>query len=109
MNGLEARYARHLEGLRRAGRVVCWRYEAVTLRLADNTSYKPDFFLLLADGAVGFHETKGFWRGAGRVKIKVAAAQFPWFFFTAVQWDRKARLWTYERFGRHGGDTWTQD
>ncbi len=107
MNGLEARYAVHLETLRRAGRVVCRRYEAMVLRLADRTVYIPDFFLLLPDGSVGFHETKGFWREDARVKTKVAAAQFPWFFFTAVQWDAGTGLWKYERFGRHGGDTWT--
>lgn len=101
MNGLEARWAGRLEAMKRAGQIVFWKFEAVALRLADRTTYNPDFYLMLPDGSIGFHETKGFWRDDARAKIKMAAEQFPEWFFVAVQWDRKTEEWTFERFG-HG-------
>lgn len=101
MNGLEARYAGRLEAMKRAGQIVFWKFEAVALRLADRTTYNPDFYLMLPDGSVGFHETKGFWRDDARAKIKMAAEQFPELFFVAVQWDGKRKEWRFERFG-HG-------
>lgn len=76
--------------------------EIVALRLADRTTYNPDFYLMLPDGSIGFHETKGFWRDDARAKIKMAAEQFPEWFFVAVQWDSKAKEWRFERFGRGG-------
>lgn len=102
MNKLEAKYAGRLEALRRAGKIVFWKFEAVALRLADRTTYNPDFYLMLPDGSVGFHETKGFWRDDARAKIKVAAEEFPEMFFVAVQWDGKRKEWRFERFGRGG-------
>jgi len=42
------------------------------------------------------HETKGHWREAARVRIKVAADLYPWFKFVAVKWDKKQ--WVYEDF-----------
>lgn len=99
MNKLEARYAMRLEELRRAGKIVFWKFEAVALRLANRTTYNPDFYLMLADGSLGFHETKGFWRDDARAKIKIAAEQFPEWFFVAVQWNSKARDWKFEHFG----------
>lgn len=97
---LERKYASKLEGMRRAGEIAAWQYEPITLRLADRTTYRPDFFLLFPDGRAGFHETKGYWRDDARAKIKMAAEQFPWFFFVAVLWDKSAKGWKFERFGR---------
>lgn len=99
MNGLEARYAGRLEAMKRAGKLVCWKFEEIKLRLACGTFYTPDFFLMLPDGSVGFHETKGFWRDDARAKIKIAAGLYPMFFFVAVRWEAKARAWSFERFG----------
>lgn len=99
MNKLEARYAMRLEELRRAGKIVFWKFEAVALRLANRTTYNPDFYLMLVDGSIGFHETKGFWRDDARAKIKIATEQFPEWFFVAVQWDSKAKDWKFEHFG----------
>ncbi len=98
MNGLEARYAGRLEAMKRAGKLVCWKFEEIKLRMADGTFYTPDFFIMLPDGSVGFHETKGFWRDDARAKIKIAAELYPMFFFVAVQWDAKAKEWKFERF-----------
>lgn len=80
MNKLEAAYAQHLDVLQHAGEVIWWRYEAVGLRLADRTFYHPDFLVMMADGTLEAHETKGFMRDDANVKLKVAASAFPFVF-----------------------------
>ncbi|MFA7254136.1 MAG: DUF1064 domain-containing protein [Patescibacteria group bacterium] len=94
-NGLEQAYARRLEQLRAAGEVLWWRFEGLSLRLADGAHYKPDFAVQLADGTIELHETKGHWREAARVRIKVAAEQFP-FRLLAVQ--LVDNHWKFEEF-----------
>lgn len=81
MNKLEAAYAAELERRKRAGEVERWLYEAVKLRLADRTFYTPDFFVVLPDGEVQVHEAKGFMQDDAAVKLKVAAATFPFAFY----------------------------
>lgn len=81
MNGTEKRRAIELEALRRTGEIVLWQFEAITLKLADDTRYTPDLFVLMPDGSARFEEVKGFLRDDALVKIKVAAAQFPFFRF----------------------------
>lgn len=80
MNKLEAAYAKHLDALKHAGEVIWWKYEAVGLRLADRTFYHPDFMVMLADGTIEIHETKGFMQEDANVKLKVAASSFPFVF-----------------------------
>lgn len=92
MNRLEADYAAHLEG--RAD-VVWYRFEPVKLRLADNTYYEPDFFVMLSDGELQVHEVKGHWEDDARVKIKVAAQAFP-FAFVAIT-RPKGKDWVFEQ------------
>ena len=96
MNKTEARYAEHLERLKLAGEILWYQYEAVTLKLADDTRYTPDFMVLLANGEIEAHEVKGFWRDDARVKIKVAARLFP-FRFVAVSMP-KGGIWVTESF-----------
>ena len=72
--------AAHLEQRRQAGEILSWHFEAYTLKLADNCRYTPDFMVLLPDGTMQFHEVKGFWMDDAKVKIKVAARQFPHIF-----------------------------
>ena len=91
----EQAYAGYLEVLRRAGQVADWRYEPVTLKLAQGVRYTPDFLTLYPDGSMSFHEVKGrkldsFWsRPVGKVKVRLAAALFPWWRF-AVVWPMGA-------------------
>lgn len=85
MNKLEAEYARVLDAQRAAGEIQGYMFERVTLKLADNCRYTPDFMVLLSDDTIRFAEVKGFWRDDARVKIKVAAAQLPMFEFIAVR------------------------
>lgn len=80
MNGTERKRAIELEAMLRTGEILMWRFEAMTLKLADDTRYTPDFFVMLPDGTVRFEETKGFLRDDALVKIKVAATMFPFSF-----------------------------
>lgn len=94
-NSLELAYEKHLELLRKAGEIVWFKFEAVKLRLADNTFYTPDFLIMLPGGQIEIHEVKGFWMDDARVKIKVAAEIFP-FQFIAIK--RVAGKWEFEKF-----------
>lgn len=96
MNKTEARYqAEVLEARKVVGEVLEYGFERIKLRLADNTFYTPDFFVVCSMH-LEFHEVKGHWEDDARVKIKVAAQQFPWFRFIAVQ--RQKGEWRYEGF-----------
>lgn len=99
MNRTEAAYAAHLELLRSAGEVVWSRFEGVKLRLADNTFYTPDFAVMAADGVMEMHEVKGFWTDDARVKIKVAADQYPFRFMAFKPVPKgKGGGWAREEF-----------
>jgi hypothetical protein len=80
MNKTEAAYASVLEARQQAGEIAWFKFEAVKLRLADNTFYTPDFAVMLTAGEMEMHEVKGFWEDDARVKIKVAAAMYPFQF-----------------------------
>ena len=94
MNKTEAAYDAHLWALR--GRTIVWhKFEAVKLRLADSTFYSPDFAVQTISGQIEMHEVKGFWRDDARVKIKVAAALYP-FRFIAITKEKNG--WKVEEF-----------
>lgn len=97
MNKTEQRYVNEvMNRLQRDGEVIDWRFETVKFRLANNTFYTPDFFVVYADGHIELHETKGWWRDDARVKTKVAAEQYWWFRWRGVQYKRQQ--WVYEEF-----------
>lgn len=84
MNKTEKHRAIQLEALKRDGQIRDWRYEEITLKLGDDCRYTPDFAVIENDGTLRFEETKGFWRDDAKVKLRVAAKQFPCK-FTAMQ------------------------
>lgn len=103
MNATERDYAAMLVSQRLAGAVVDFRYEALSLRLADpaNASddpdgrktavrYNPDF-LVICEDRIELHEVKGHMEDDALVKLKVAATLYPWFVFRVVY--RKAGRW----------------
>ncbi len=99
MNKTEQAYASHLEALRAAGRVLWYRFEGLKLRLADNTFYTPDFAVMASDGQLECHEVKGFWTDDARVKIKVAAEQYPLTFLAVKAKAKKdGGGWAMETF-----------
>ena len=100
MNGTESAYAEKLRLLQSSGAIEAYVFESVKLRLADNTYYTPDFFVIYEDH-FEIHEVKGFWREDARVKWKVAAEQFPWFRFVAAQMlpKKQGGGWKIEVYG----------
>jgi hypothetical protein len=84
MNKTEAAYERDLRDAQSLGDIQWYLFEGFKLRLADNCFYTPDFIVMARDNVMECHEVKGFWTDDARVKIKVAAARFP-FRFKAVQ------------------------
>lgn len=95
MNRTEAEYGLLLEALLRAGDIEWYGFEAFNLKLADKTYFKPDF-VVKRNGLTEFHEVKAKRRGSAvghfeddaRVKIKVAAAKFPYKFVAVIRGDR---------------------
>ncbi len=88
MNKTEAAYAEVLESRCAGGEIVSYRFEAYKLRLADNTHYTPDFVVQMPDGTIQLHEVKActskgvmLCEDDAKVKIKVAAEQYPEFSF----------------------------
>lgn len=84
MNTLEKEYAAELALRVLAGDIAWWAFEPIRLKLANNTTYTPDFAILHFDGLVELVEIKGHWEDDARVKIKVAAHTYFMFQFTAI-------------------------
>ncbi len=80
MNRTEAAYADELELRRYAGEVLWWSYESLKLRLGKGAWYTADFAVMLADGLLELVEVKGFQAEAAAVRLKVAAATYPFRF-----------------------------
>ena len=100
MNKTEARYAEQfLEPAKRAGHILDYQFEAIKLRLADNTWYSPDFLVTERDYTQSIHEVKGgFVREDAWVKLKVIAELYPQF---AVQKCQEVKgKWTISYVGR---------
>lgn len=93
MNKTEAKRAIELEALKRDGSIRDWGFERITLKLADDCRYTPDFHVIEQDGTLRFEETKGFFRDDAKVKVRVAAQQFPSSFtvlrLVKGQWERE--------------------
>lgn len=102
MNKLETRFASEVLDARLAAKEIDgYEFEGVKLRLASPSGevksawYTPDF-PTWQEGDLVVYEVKGFWREAGRLRLKFAAQRFPFITFIAVQ--RKKGVWLYERF-----------
>ena len=99
MNRTESEYAEHLELLKRIGEIVWYRFEGMKFRLADNTFYTPDFSVMRSDGLLEMHEVKGYWMEDAKVKIKVAAEQYPMAFIAVrKKANKEGGGWKIERF-----------
>jgi len=99
MNKTERSYAGHLDQMKYASKILWYGFEAIKLRLADNTFYTPDFAVMAADGVIELHEVKGFWTDDARVKIKVAADKFPFRFIAMKPRTQKSGGgWEVEEF-----------
>lgn len=99
MNKTEAAYAAHLEAQKSLGDILWYKFEGVKVRLADNTFYTPDFAVMSHDGSLEMREVKGHWQDDARVKIKVAADQYPFKFIAVkVRPKKDGGGWSVEEF-----------
>lgn len=93
MNEVEKRRAAELDAELRDGVIQAWAYERVTFRLANRTTYTPDFMVIDAAGLIRFEEIKGtggWLNESSRTKWKTAAEQNPWALFRALVERKKA-------------------
>ena len=81
-NKLEDAYGWRLEMLRLQGEVLRYYFERVTLKIAEDCRYTPDYFVVTPNG-LQLHEVKGphAWEDS-IIKLKVAADMFPCFRFS---------------------------
>jgi hypothetical protein len=78
MNGQELEFYNSLDLRRLAGEFTHVYFEQVTLKLAPDLRYTPDFAVYDAAGLLAFYEVKGgFFADDAKVKIKMAAQIFP--------------------------------
>ncbi len=79
--------------------VRAWFYEPAKLLIAGGkhtARFTCDFLVQYSDGRIEWHEVKGRWMEAARVRIKVAASTYPFWKFRAV--TRENGSWIYEDF-----------
>lgn len=77
MNKTEAAYEAHLDLRLRTGELAWYKFEGITLKLANDVRYTPDFSVMRANGEMELHEVKGHWTGDAKAKAKMAAVLFP--------------------------------
>jgi len=95
MNKVEHAYAELLAIKAHQREILCARFECVKFRLADDTTFTPDFLVTYPDH-FEVHEVKGtkrdkktgretpYFEEDARIKLKVAAEQYPEFLFVTV-------------------------
>ena len=100
MNKTEMAYEAHLNLRKITGEVMWFKYEGMTLKLGPDCRLTMDFVVMLTDGTIELHDTKGTERrirkNGDRVaaprceddataKMAVAAAMFPFVFKVAFK------------------------
>ena len=101
MNKTESEFALRLEAQKRAGEILRWEFEGITLRFA-NVKYTPDFVVFYDIGKLGrmlqrvsFIEVKGpFIKGnRERAVERFRHAKTYWPEFTFEIWQKKDGAW----------------
>ena len=98
LNGLEKDFLANVLTPWLHSGAILWHseHEAIKLRLADNTYYSPDWFVMTPTGDLKAYEVKGgLFPEKNRIKTKVAAELFP-FPITICRRPRKREPWQYE-------------
>lgn len=103
MNKTETAYRNHLLARKAAGEILDFRFEGITLKLAQDLRYTPDFFVLMPDGSIEFHEVKGsraVFRDDAKAKCKMCAQLNPWASLVVVypRPKKNGGGWEYENF-----------
>ena len=104
MNKTEKEFAHYLQKQLDEHKIFSFAFEPVTLKLAKDLRYTPDFMVHEIDGSITYYEVKGFWRDDALAKIKMASEKFPLFRFVSVKKrtvkDQKAtgNAWDFREF-----------
>ena len=85
MNKTEKEFANYLQKQLDGHKIFSFAFEPVTLKLAKDLRYTPDFLCHELDGTITMYEVKGFWRDDALAKIKMASEKFPLFRFVSVK------------------------
>lgn len=88
MNKLEQSYGAYLDMRKARGEIAWWRFGPAKLKLADKCWYHPDFFVMLNDGTIEIHETKGHMESDAASKLRMVADV--WWMFRLVLVRRSA-------------------
>lgn len=92
MNKTEAAYDLHLDAMKHHGEIAWYKFEGITLKLAPDCRLTVDFAVMRADGLFEMHDVKGsphVYTDDAKVKMKVAAASFPFVFKVAFPVPKK--------------------
>ena len=87
----ESAYAQELDLALRAGAILWWAYEELTLVIGHDVRYTPDFLVRLPNDRMVAKEIKGWFRDDAKTKFRVAAKAHPWLRFEAI--TRKRGAW----------------
>lgn len=82
------RYEDELRIMYLAKEIIDYKYEGIKFKLADNTFYSPDFFVVYPD-RFEIIQIKGYETGRmahSIVKFKVAREEYPYFTFKMIAW-----------------------
>lgn len=95
LNKTEKRYKDYLEAEKHAGRIKCYWFESLKVKIADGACwYTPDFLVMRPDGTLEFHEVKAcprMFMDDAKVKVKATATNYP--FKMIVVYPKKTHGW----------------
>lgn len=98
----ERKFADVLELERKAGKILAWKHESITLVVnevgGDKRRYTPDFAVWEDDNTLHFFEVKGFAREDSILKFEVAARSYPHHVFTMVGWTKESGFYTMKEY-----------
>jgi hypothetical protein len=73
LNKTEARYERHLAGLKLAGEILWYRMHAFSLYFEDGTRYSPDAVIMDVRGGITLVDCKAYRKNEKKVHIEEAS------------------------------------
>jgi hypothetical protein len=99
MNKTESAFSDLLESRKQKGEIVEWLFEAITLKLADDTRYTADFLIVHLDGTMELVNVKADYASDPNslTKIKCAADKFWMYLFSIEKKLSKANGGGWER------------
>ena len=102
MNKTEAAFAQVLEARLKAGEIVDYRFESLTLKLGADCRYTPDFVVVNADYEIELYDVKGgFTRDDSAVKMRVCAYNWPFpLYIVTGKREKSGYLWTQKMVGK---------